>query len=226
MQVQRAYAGRLKLLIAKTRAADALSAASFIVRMPVTTPSPASPAAAAPGVTAIFLLFLRIGLLSFGGGLTGWVFREVVVQRRWIAEDEFMSGMALGQMLPGTNITNLAVYVGQRLRGAAGSVAAFVGLLSGPFVAVLLLAGVYGALKQLPHAAEAMDGIAAAAIGLLLVVALRGVTRVSRRPAGAVSMVATLAGVGLLHIPFLLVVAVVGPLSVAAAWFGGAADAR
>jgi chromate transporter len=71
-----------------------------------------------------------------------------------------------------------------------------------------------------------MDGIAAAAIGLLLVVALRGVTRVSRRPAGAVAMVATFAGVGLLHIPFLLVVAVVGPLSVAAAWFGGAADAR
>jgi chromate transporter len=194
--------------------------------MPVTTQTPVSPAAAPPGVVAIFLLFLRIGLLSFGGGLSGWVFREVVVKRRWIAEDDFMSGMALGQMLPGTNITNLSVYVGQRLRGPAGSLAALFGLLSGPFVAVLLLASAYGFVRQLPYADAAMDGLAAAAIGLLLVVALRGVRRAARKPAGAIAAAATFAGVGLMHLPLLAVVVVVGAASVAAVWYGGAADAR
>ena len=184
-----------------------------------------SPAASPPGVAAIFLLFLRIGLLAVGGGLTGWVFREVVVLRGWIAEDEFMSGMALGQILPGTNITNLAVYIGQRLRGPAGSAAAFLGMLSGPFVGVLLLASVNGILKELPYSAEAMDGIAAAAIGLLLVVAMRGARRVSRKPAGAVALAATFAGVAIFHFPFLHDDTDGGPLSGAAAWFGGAADA-
>jgi len=55
-----------------------------------------------PSIADIFLVFLRIGLLSFGGGLTGWVYREAVLLRRWIDEDEFMSGVAMSQILPGS----------------------------------------------------------------------------------------------------------------------------
>ena len=54
----------------------------------MTASSPSSPTPAVPPtILAIFIVFLRIGLLSFGGGLTGWVFREVVILRGWFSED-------------------------------------------------------------------------------------------------------------------------------------------
>ena len=184
--------------------------------LPPQTP-PAAPAAP-PSIAAIFLVFARIGLLSFGGGLSGWVFREVVVLRNWVSEDEFLSGLALGQILPGTNIANLSVYIGQKLRGVAGSVAALGGLLSGPFVAVILVASVYDRFNSFHYTDAAMDGVAAAAIGLLLIIVVRGARHAGRKPAGAIALVATFVGVAVLHLSLLLVVAVVGPLSVLAAW--------
>ena len=182
----------------------------------VTTPAPP------PSILAIFSVFFRIGLLSFGGGLTGWVYREAVQMRHWLDEDEFLSGMAVSQVLPGANIANLSVYVGHRLRGPLGALVAVVGLLSGPFVAVIALASAYGVIKTLPFADAALDGVAAAAIGLLLLVVAKGARRVARRPAALVAFLVTFVAVGLLHWSLLAVVAVVGPLSVLAAWPRGA----
>jgi chromate transporter len=175
-----------------------------------------------PSIAVIFGIFFRIGIFSFGGGLSGWVYREIVTLRGWMDEDEFMSGLAMSQVLPGANITNLSVYVGQKLRGPVGAVAAFAGLLTGPFFAVIALASVYGLLKNLSYAEAAMDGVAAAAIGLLLIVVGRGVRRALRRPEATVALFATFAGVGLMHWSLLLVVAIIAPLSVAAAWFRSA----
>jgi chromate transporter len=177
-----------------------------------------------PTLAALFLVFFRIGLLSFGGGLSGWVFREVVVLRRWLDEDEFMSGLAMSQILPGANITNLAVYIGQKLFGLRGAVVTFLALLCGPFFAVIALASVYGLINSLPLVQTAMDGVAAAAIGLLLIVAGRGVQRASRHVASLAALLATFIGVAFLHISLLLVVVVVGPLSVWAAWKRSAGD--
>jgi len=179
-----------------------------------------------PSIADIFLVFFRIGLLSFGGGLSGWVFREVVLLRGWLDEDEFMSGLAMGQMLPGANITNLAVYIGQKLRGALGAAAAFMGLLSGPFFAVIALAGVYVLLRRYAYFAPAMDGVAASAIGLMFIVAGRGVRRAARHPTALAALIATFVGVGLLHLSLPLVAAGVGTLSVIAAWRRSAGDER
>ncbi|MDQ2080780.1 chromate transporter [Xanthobacteraceae bacterium Astr-EGSB] len=178
--------------------------------------------APSPSITAIFLVFFRIGLLSFGGGLIGWVFREVVLIRHWLEEDEFLSGMALGQILPGANIANLTIFVGQRLRGLAGAAAGLFGLLVGPFFAVLALAAGYRMLQSLPHAEDAMEGVAAAAVGLLIVIVARGARSAMGRPSAALAFLATFAAVGIMHWSLLLVVAVVGPLSVWAAWPKGA----
>jgi chromate transporter len=180
--------------------------------------NPEAPQAAPPSLFALFSVFFRIGLFSFGGGLSGWVYREAVQTRRWLEEDTFLSGMALAQVLPGANIANLAVYVGHRLHGALGAVTAVVALLSGPFFAVIGLASVYGVLRDLPFAEAALEGVAAAAIGMLLLVVWKGAQRAARRPAALLAFAATFVAVGLLHWSLLAVVAVVGPLSVAAAW--------
>lgn len=170
-------------------------------------------------------MFFRIGLLSFGGGLSGWVFREAVLIRRWITDDEFLSGLAVAQILPGANITNLAIFLGNKLKGPLGSAAALLGLLCGPFFAVIALASSYTVLQTTPYAENVLDGVTAAAIGLILIVAVKGARRASRRPEALAAFLACFVGVGLLHWSLLAVVAVVGPLSVFAAWFRRRADA-
>ena len=174
-----------------------------------------------PSIAEIFGLFFHIGAFSFGGGLSGWVYREVVMKRHWLEEDEFMSGLALSQVLPGANIINLSVYTGQKLRGAAGAAAAFFGLIFVPFFAVIGIASIYGTLRELSFAEVAMDGVAAAAIGMILIVAGRGIRHAWPRPEALVALGVTFVAVGLLHYSLLLVVAVVAPLSVAAAWYRG-----
>ncbi|MFC7538907.1 chromate transporter [Siccirubricoccus deserti] len=61
----------------------------------------------------ILLVFTSLGMASFGGGLPGWMHREVVVRRGWMTDEAFLAGVALGQVLPGPNSINLALYIGQ-----------------------------------------------------------------------------------------------------------------
>ncbi|SCX81063.1 chromate transporter [Microvirga guangxiensis] len=174
---------------------------------------------------SLFFVFFRVGLFSFGGGLAGWVHREVVAQRGWMSDDDFFSGLALSQILPGANVTNLSVYIGQRLRGPAGAACALVGLVIGPFFAVIALATAYAQLATMPWIQNALTGAAAAAIGLLLVVAVKGARNASRRLVPFLILVATFVAVGLLQWPLVPVVLALAPLSVAFAWWKASSNA-
>src|ERR1700756_165145 len=85
----------------------------------------------------ILLLFARVGLTSFGGGLSAWIYREVVTQRGWLKEEEFLGALTLGQILPGSNVVNLSIYVGYRMKGAMGSAVAVTSLLVPPIVVIV-----------------------------------------------------------------------------------------
>lgn len=174
---------------------------------------------------SIFWVFFRIGLFSFGGGLTGWIYRDVVTMRGWMSDNDFLSGLALGQILPGANVANLAVYIGQHLRGVAGSVCALAGLLTGPFFAVIGLAIAYDRIVGMPWIQDAMSGAAAAAIGLLLVVALKGAYDASRRLAPFLILLATFTAVGILHWPLVPTVLCLASVSVFLAWLRTDSDA-
>src|SRR5438132_13440866 len=86
----------------------------------------------------IFAAFLRLGCTAFGGGMAAWLYRDIVLKRRWLDEATFLSDFALGQAIPGSNGIKLTVQIGQRLHGAAGAAVALVGLLVGPFIAIVL----------------------------------------------------------------------------------------
>jgi chromate transporter len=176
-------------------------------------------------LSEIFLVFLRIGAFSFGGGLTGWVYREVVQRRHWLAEQEFLSGMAVSQILPGANVTNLSIYIGQRLRGTIGAFAALVGLLLVPFFVVIGFLLIYEDVSRIAWVGMATDGVAAAAVGLLILTVWKTATQSGRSIPGTVVMIATFVAVGLLHLPLLPSVLCIAPLSIAAAWKRGKKDA-
>jgi chromate transporter len=159
-------------------------------------------------------VFFRIGLFSFGGGVGGWIHREAVTIRRWMSNDEFLAGMALSQILPGANVSNLTVYIGERLRGPLGATTALVALLSGPFVLILVLAQISAELKGQPLFHAGMEGIAAAAVGLVMNIGVVGTRQFVRSVPSLVVMAATFVAIGIAHLALFPTVAVMAPVSV------------
>src|SRR5208283_2717926 len=79
-------------------------------------------------IADIFLEFLIIGATSFGGGVVAYLRSGLVAKRKWVDDKEFVEMLAISQTLPGLNATNMAILVGDRLRGAMGSIAAIIGV--------------------------------------------------------------------------------------------------
>jgi chromate transporter len=166
----------------------------------------------------IFFLFFQIGSLSFGGGLVAWVYREVVERRRWLSEAEFLSGFTLAQVLPGINMTNMAVYIGQRMRGVAGAVIGVAGLLLVPFFAVIGLVSIYAQIETNATLQSFMDGMATTAVGLFLSVGVKSIRRTVTELSPIAIMVAVIVAVGLLRWPMIPVILCLALISVALAW--------
>ncbi|MFM0006150.1 MULTISPECIES: chromate transporter [Paraburkholderia] len=170
----------------------------------------------------ILLLFARVGLTSFGGGLSAWIYREVVTQRGWLEEDEFLGALTLGQILPGSNVINLSIYVGYRMKGAIGSTVAVSALLVPPMVVIVLLATVFHQFAQLAWLHEFLEGVAAAAIGMTASVGFRtarSLLAVQRWP--LVMIVAVFVAVGVLRWPLVPVAIVAGAAGLYVAWRSG-----
>jgi chromate transporter len=163
----------------------------------------------------MFGVFSRIGLTSFGGGLSAWIYREVVDRRHWLTEDEFLAGLTLAQILPGPNVVNISIYIGQRLRGSAGSITAVLSLLLPPMVVALGLVALFHAYGDIAWLHDFLEGIAAAAIGLTVSVGYRAARHATEtnRWAPAVLAIVFLA-VGVLRWPLIPVIICVAPVAV------------
>lgn len=181
--------------------------------------------AAGVSLATLFLACLKLGLLSFGGGLSGWVYQDFVVRRGWISDEDFATSFAMGQMLPGGNVANLVICLGEQLRGPLGAAIAVTGLLVGPFFSVILVAVLIGSIPEAQSVDIALGGAAAAAIGFLINLCWRGVRRESSRPAMLAVIAAVVLGVGILKLPLLIVTLCVAPVSITIAWRRGGGDA-
>jgi chromate transporter len=131
--------------------------------------------AATPTLAGLFLSFLKIGTVGFGGGLAviAQIRALVVQQRRWLTEDEFAAGFALAQMLPGTAAGNTATYVGLKLRGWRGASVAMAGFILPPMLMMIVLAILYRHLRSLPDTDRLFHGLNAAVVALIIVTAWR-----------------------------------------------------
>jgi chromate transporter len=165
----------------------------------------------------LFSVFLRIGATSLGGGGTGWIHREVVTQLNWLTDEEFAAGVAIAQVLPGVNTTNLTVYLGHRLAGWRGALVALSGLLAGPFIVAVLTAMTYRSLLKVPYFDAGMIGVAAVALGMVLRVSLLTARRCIPGVAPTLVMVSAFLSVGVFHWPLIPTLLVLAPISVYAA---------
>jgi chromate transporter len=163
---------------------------------------------------ALFLIFARIGLTSFGGGLSGWFMREFVHDRHWMSEDEFLNGLALSQALPGVNVKNLAIWIGYRLLGWRGALAGFCGIIFPPAVVIILLGVFFSAIASFSLTHIALAGAAAGAIGLSLSMAITAARRLPRRVFPYLVLIATFAAAALFRVSLVWTVLIAGALSI------------
>ena len=121
---------------------------------------------------ALFIAFSLLALQGFGGVLAV-AQRELVDRRGWLTRLEFVELYAVAQLLPGPNVVNLSLMIGDRYFGLRGALAAISGMLVAPLLVVLALAASYQQLAQYPAVAGALRGMGAVAAGLILAMALK-----------------------------------------------------
>ncbi|POZ61316.1 chromate transporter [Chromobacterium alticapitis] len=170
-----------------------------------------------PSRRELFAGFFSVGVTGFGGVLPQ-AHNMLVQRRRWLSEQDFAEQLGLCQVLPGPNIVNMAVAIGGRFHGPSGALAAICGLLLAPMVIVLLLASLYGRYRQLPLVEHVMHGLASAAAGLLLAMALRLLSKLERRLWCALVLAATFAAIAVFRLPLLWVLLGAVPLAIGLAW--------
>jgi chromate transporter len=130
--------------------------------------------AAVPAVSVarIFWAFLIIGAVSFGGAVP-YLRGRLVEAEGWIDDKEFVEMLSISQSLPGLNATNLAILVGQKLRGAPGAAAAILGMCL-PGAVIMYIAGIlYWQHGDRAASTAILKGVAAAAVGLVLYTAIQ-----------------------------------------------------
>jgi chromate transporter len=118
-------------------------------------------------VAEIFREFLIIGATSFGG-VVPYLRGRLVVRRRWLDDREFVEMLSMSQSLPGLNATNMAVLLGDRLRGGWGSLAAIIGICLPGALLMYAVGLVFRGHAEIVWFSAALKGVAAAAVGLIL----------------------------------------------------------
>ena len=118
----------------------------------------------------LFLVMFKIGLFTFGGGyaMISLLESELVSKRKWLESDEFLNVVAIAESTPGPVAINAATYVGYKLAGFWGSLAATVAVALPSFLIIFLISLFFDAFLSLKYVAYAFDGIRVCVIFLIL----------------------------------------------------------
>jgi len=120
----------------------------------------------------LFVSFTLLALQGFGGVLAV-VQRELVERKKWLTPEEFVEDWAVAQIMPGPNVVNLSLMIGDRYFGLRGAMAALAGMLCLPLLVVLALAVLYAQYGSHPGVAGALRGMAAVAAGMIAATGLK-----------------------------------------------------
>jgi chromate transporter len=184
--------------------------------------APSEPPAARqqPPTVGEILFGFSIASLSGFGGVMPFARRMLVEQRRWMTAEEFNEAFSLSQFVPGPNMLNFAIVFGSRNRGPWGAAAAACGLVVPPVMVVMVLGALYARFGQLPSIQGALQGLSAAAAGLIIAAAAKMSEPLFRRGTGPAPFVAVAVFLVVpLRWPMLWVLVAAAPLSILLAWW-------
>jgi chromate transporter len=134
----------------------------------------ATTSSGAPGLAQLAVFFLKVGALTFGGGITvlAFVQDQVVNQLHWLTTQEFLDGLALGQLTPGP-VVMLAAYVGYKAGGVAGALTSAVAIFLPAFVMMLSILPMLSRFKHVLWIKAAMKATTPAVVGVLAISLLK-----------------------------------------------------
>jgi chromate transporter len=118
----------------------------------------------------MFGSFFKIGLFTFGGGyaMVPIIQREVIDHRGWIDRDEFVELLTLAQSAPGPIALNTSVFVGYKVRGYAGALAALLGVVVPAFTVILIVAIYFAQFRENVYVNAAFKGMRPAVVALIV----------------------------------------------------------
>lgn len=165
-----------------------------------------------PSLRDLTRTFLRIGCLSFGGpaGQIALMHREIIDERQWIAEKDFLSALNFCMLLPGPEAMQLATYIGWKLHGLKGGlIAGLLFVLPGAAV-ILALSLLYAVLGQQPLVTAIFWGLKAAVLVIVIEALLRVARKALKGKLDWAIAVAAFIALFIFNLPFPLVIAVAG----------------
>jgi len=120
-------------------------------------------------LTDIFLTFFKIGSFTIGGGyaMLPIIQREVVENKKWLGEEEFLDSIAVTNSLPGPLAINCATFVGYKKAGIKGAISAALGAVMPSFLIILTIAVFFGTIKENPVIEYIFAGIRPAVVALI-----------------------------------------------------------
>lgn len=182
----------------------------------------ATPAAPRPASPAdLFWSFTWLALQGFGG-VVAVVQRELIEKKRWMTNEEFVEDWAVAQVMPGPNVVNLSIMIGDRYFGWRGAFAALAGMLTLPLLLVLAVALVYAHWAAHPAVAGALRGMGAVAAGLIGGTGLKLMGALRKHPLGllpaATLAAATFVAMAWLRVPLPWMLLVLGGSACTLTW--------
>ncbi|MFH0131412.1 chromate transporter [Variovorax sp. VaC1] len=190
--------------------------------------SPPASGAVAPPIPAqpqsprdLFVSFTWLALQGFGGVLA-IVQREMVEKKKWLTPEQFLEDWAVAQVMPGPNVINLGLMIGDRYFGLRGALAAVAGMLTIPLVVILALAVLYAHYAGNPQVAAALRGMGAVSGGLIAATGIKLVPQLRKHPLGFAVCLAIMAlvflAITMLKIPLGWVLLVLGGVACVWTW--------
>lgn len=118
----------------------------------------------------LFSTFCKIGVTTFGGGyaMLPVIRREIVENKKWATDEEIMDYYAIGQCTPGVIAVNVSTFIGKKVVGVSGAIAATFGVIFPPLVFITVIASIINNFSDLPVVAHALAGIKVAVCALIV----------------------------------------------------------
>jgi chromate transporter len=162
----------------------------------------------------LFMAFFLIGATSFGGGVVAYVRASIVQKHEWIDDEMFIEFLSISQSLPGLNATNMAVLIGNHLRGLIGSAVCAIAMGIPGMIFMLIVGSLYNIHGDTPWSNAILKGVAAAAVGLVLATAVQLAKKSLKQSSDFAFVLLAIAGIHLLHLSVPVVLLLVGAMSI------------
>ncbi len=187
---------------------------SPICHRPAVTPETGVAVRPAVSLRRLLTAFVRLGTVTFCGGLQSWIHLEMVERLGWLDDATFLSGMTVARVVPGANGVNVALYIGLKLRGAMGAVVAVLGMIVPAFCVILGLGFLYRRFGHLAPVHFILAGLAAAGVGATLTMGIKVARQLPPNLRNILICAGIFALVGILRLPMIPVLLAAAPISI------------